>query len=373
MTLPFLTPTPPDYAIDWDALDREHAFVRALRDCPQDPLWHAEGDVWIHTRMVCESLVSLAAWRALAERERAITFAAALLHDVAKPACTRSEDGRIISPGHSARGEIMARRLLWECDADPGAREEVARIITVHQVPFFALDKPSPARIVHRLSQSVRADLVALVAEADARGRRARDQQRLLDNIELFRELAREEACFEAPRRFPSDLARVRYFRSEAQSPDYDPYDDTWGEVVLMSGLPAAGKDTWLKTHATHLPVASLDDLRHELDVEPGEPQGEVVSAARGRARDYLRRHQPFAWNATNLSRTQRAPLLDLFMRYGARVRIVHVEASCGAQAQRNGSRATPVPRHVIDRMLDRWQVPDPTEAHVVALTCLPG
>jgi predicted kinase len=366
MTLPFATPGPPHYTLDWDALDREHAFVHALRGCPQDPVWHAEGDVWIHTRMVCESLVALTAWRALAERERAITFAAALLHDVAKPACTRTEHGRIISPGHSARGEVMARRLLWERAADPRAREEVARIINVHQVPFFALDKAHPARIVHRLSQGVRADLVALVAEADARGRRAQDQQRLLDNIELFRELAREEACFDAPRRFASDHARVTYFRQDTQRPEYDPHDDSWGEVLLMCGLPAAGKDTWLRTHAPELPVVSLDDLRHELDVEPGEPQGQVVAAARERAREHLRRREPFAWNSTNLSRTQRAPLLELFLRYGARVRIVHVETSHREQTQRNTSRARPVPMQVIERMLERWQVPDPSEAHRV-------
>jgi len=161
--LRFPCPEPPDYVLDWDALDREYDFVRALRGCPQDPIWHAEGDVWIHTRLVCESLVENQAWRALPADQRAIAFAAALLHDVAKPRCTREEDGRITSRGHSGRGEILARRILWETGAELQAREEVARIIEVHQVPFFAIDKPNSARIVHRVSQVARLQLVALV------------------------------------------------------------------------------------------------------------------------------------------------------------------------------------------------------------------
>jgi predicted kinase len=357
-------PQPPHFAVDWDALDRDHAFVRALRGCPQDAVWHGEGDVWIHTRMVCESLAESVEFRALPADQRAIAFAAALLHDVAKPLCTRTEDGRITSRGHSVRGENLARRILWALGAEPTAREEVARIIEIHQLPFFAIEKPNAARMLHRASQVTRLSLVALVAEADARGRIAQDQQRLLDNIELFRELAREQHCYDVPRAFASDHARVTYFRSEAGSADYEPFDDTWGEVTLLSGLPASGKDTWLRAHAAGLPVVSLDALRSELDVDPEDAQGAVISGAKERAREHLRRQQPFAWNATNLSRKQRAPLLSLFARYHARVRIVYVEAPHAEQRERNRARAQPVPELAIARMLERWQVPDCVEAH---------
>lgn len=74
----------------------------------------AEGDVWIHTRLVCEALVALPEWQALAAEDRDLVFAAALLHDVAKPLCTRVENGRVTSRGHSQRGAIEARRILWE-------------------------------------------------------------------------------------------------------------------------------------------------------------------------------------------------------------------------------------------------------------------
>src|SRR3954471_8783780 len=97
MSEPFLpTPAPPVWRVAWDELDRGYPWVRNLAGCPQDPVYHAEGDVWVHTRMACEALAGLAAWRALPEEERRVLFAAALLHDVAKPECTRTgPDGRL--------------------------------------------------------------------------------------------------------------------------------------------------------------------------------------------------------------------------------------------------------------------------------------
>mgnify|MGYP002626464696 CR=1 FL=1 len=78
-------PHPPAWTLDWDEIERALPEIRALADCPQDPQWHAEGNVGIHTRMVCEQLVELERWRALTEVERQIVFCAALFPDVAKP------------------------------------------------------------------------------------------------------------------------------------------------------------------------------------------------------------------------------------------------------------------------------------------------
>ena len=116
-------PEPPAWAFDWDALFGAYAWLRAMPETPQDPVHHAEGDVWIHTRMVCEAMRGLAAWEAAPEREKAALLAAALLHDVAKPATTRREGERVTARGHSTRGEVMARTILWELDVAPSARE----------------------------------------------------------------------------------------------------------------------------------------------------------------------------------------------------------------------------------------------------------
>lgn len=110
----------------------------------------------------------------------------------------------------------------------------------------------------------------------------------------------------------------------------------------------------------------SLDDLRAELDVDPDDAQAHVIAAAREQARRYRRAGTSFAWNATNLSEALCGQLLALFRSYRARTYIVYCEATASEHRERNRARAQPVPVAVIDRMLGRWTVPDPSEAHAV-------
>jgi predicted kinase len=194
------------------------------------------------------------------------------------------------------------------------------------------------------------------------------DQTRIIDHCALWAEHCRELGVLDRSQEFPDAHTRRVYFESAvgARQPGVPAYDDTTCEVVLMSGLPASGKDHYLRGRP-ELPVISLDDLREDLEIEHGAGQGEVIAVARERAREYLRAGTSFAWNATSLTPALRGQLLELFRGYRARTRIVYCEATFADQTARNRARATPVPAGVIDRMLDRWSVPDPTEAHEVA------
>lgn len=360
-------PAPPDYAVDWPALLAAFPSLAGLAGCPQDPTHHAEGDVLIHTEMVARAMARIPEWRALPPVERAISFLAALLHDLGKPACTRVEsDGRITSRGHSRRGEIMVRGLLYRAGLDPMQREQICALIRFHQVPFYLIEHDDPARTAYSVSWIARCDHLALVAEADARGRDCADQARILDNVALFGEYCRERDCFHNPRSFPSDHSRFLYFRKPGRDPAHLAHDDTRLEVILMSGLPGAGKNTWIARHAADRATVSLDDIRAEIDVDPGEALGRVVHLAEERARELLRREQPFILNATHLGRELRTQWINLLAAYHARVRIVYVESPEAARRKQNQRRDARVPERVIDRMMDRWEVPDRTEAHVV-------
>jgi predicted kinase len=368
MSLP--EPGPPDFTVPWDDLDRTFAWIQRLRGCAQDPVHHAEGDVWIHTRMVCEALAANRVWRELADTERTVTWLGALLHDVAKPDCTRVDaEGRISARGHSTRGAIVARQLLWRMGVPFAGREAAAAIVRRHQLPFYLALRDDPRSLALALSVAGRCDHLALVAEADARGRTCADQSRILDGVDLFREYCREEACFDRPWAFPSEETRFRYFQGNLRDPSYRVHEgpgEARSQVILMSGLPGAGKNAWIERNAQGWPVVSLDALREELDVDPEDPQGAIVQAARERAREHLRAGRSFVWNATNLSRGVRGQCVRLFADYGARVRIVYVEAAPAVLWAQNRARARPVPDRVIEGLLDRWEVPDLTEAHEV-------
>jgi predicted kinase len=316
--------------------------------------------------MVCEALVNLSEWRSLPQREREIVYAAALLHDQAKPSCTREESGRITSRGHSARGAIDARRILWELGADFVAREQVCALIRYHQSPFHLINREDSQRQAFLISQTARCDLLGMLARADILGRQCVDQKHLLEQIDLFEEYCREQKCSDGPRKFPSPHSRFEYFRTDNRDPNYPAHEDFHCNVTIMSGLPGSGKDTWICHHLPELPVVSLDAIREDMGEASTGNQGRVIQHAREKAREFLRQRQDFIWNATNLSREIRGQLVDLFTDYHAGVRIVYVEAALHDRENQNKNREAYVPPDAISEMMRRWEVPTPIEADLV-------
>ena len=65
------------------AWSNDQPWCRAMADCQQDAEWHAEGDVWTHTKMVCRQLPELAEWSSLCDDERIVLTFTALFHDSA--------------------------------------------------------------------------------------------------------------------------------------------------------------------------------------------------------------------------------------------------------------------------------------------------
>jgi predicted kinase len=133
-----------------------------------------------------------------------------------------------------------------------------------------------------------------------------------------------------------------------------------------MSGLPGAGKDYWIREYLPDWTVISLDELRQAMNISPKDDQAAVGERARAIAKEYMRAEKSFVWNATNISRQLRSSLINLFSAYQARIRIVYLEVSWEELLRRNHSRTANVPEAVIERMRDRLEVPDITEAHQV-------
>ena len=189
--------------------------------------------------MVVDELVQHSQWRSLPDEERKILFASALLHDVGKPACTKIElDGMISSRGHARRGEFIARRVLWKGDELPAPvpftqREYIARLVRWHGLPLQFLNRNDPEKAVIEASQSIRMDHLALLSEADVRGRICAVQAALLERIELFRLFCQEQNCYTSAYPFSTPYSRFVYLRSEQGDPNYVAYDSTSFEVIL--------------------------------------------------------------------------------------------------------------------------------------------
>ncbi|MGE3491667.1 MAG: CCA tRNA nucleotidyltransferase [Vicinamibacterales bacterium] len=146
-----------------------------LYECPQDPEWHPEGNVWIHTLMVIDE-----ARKRNGDLDRArlaTVMLAAVCHDLGKPATTALIDGRVRSPGHEAAGVPLATAILDRLNVRTldnfDVRAQVLGITAEHLRPsaFFKQKDTVTDGAFRRLAQKVDMELLVRFARADCHGR----------------------------------------------------------------------------------------------------------------------------------------------------------------------------------------------------------
>ncbi len=227
--------------------------LAALPGVPQDSEWHPEGDVWTHTGHCLDALVDLVEWRAADDSLRTVLMFAVLLHDVAKPTCTRRElrEGRerVISPGHDAEGGPLAETFLIRLGVPEAIRVRVIALVTQHMAH---IQEPTPRairRLANRLKPATIREL-ATVMTADASGRPPLPRRipaevgRLLGGADAL------ELASSAPR--PLLLGRHLIARGLLPGPGFGRLLAEAFEVQLDGGFSdLAGAQAWLDGRLT--------------------------------------------------------------------------------------------------------------------------
>jgi tRNA nucleotidyltransferase (CCA-adding enzyme) len=148
---------------------RFYPELSALQGCKQDPTWHPEGDVWIHT---LHCLDWFAIERAGNQDNDLIVGLGVLCHDFGKPATTKQEFGSITSRGHEPEGETPTRRFLERLTNHENLINEVIPLVLCHLRPRALHDAKASDNAVRRLAKQVgRIDRLVRVARADHAGR----------------------------------------------------------------------------------------------------------------------------------------------------------------------------------------------------------
>lgn len=147
----------------------------ALVGCVQEPEWHPEGDVWVHTLQVVDQ--ARARIDDLPRPQQITVMLGAVCHDFGKPATTAFLDGRIRSIDHEEQGvgpthSFLDRLNIHSLDGYD-VRRQVVGLVAQHLKPgmWFKVRDEVGDGAFRRLAQKVDLELLARLAKADCLGR----------------------------------------------------------------------------------------------------------------------------------------------------------------------------------------------------------
>ena len=149
-----------------------YSELSALIGCPQDPEYHPEGDVWMHTLLVVDQAARIAQREDLDFDDRAVLVFSALCHDLGKPRTTEVNNHRVSSHGHTQATDLYEAFL-----SRIGTPTHVAgRVSVLCQYHLTHIDFVQSSRHVRRVAVALEKSgesltMLSRLVEADHSGR----------------------------------------------------------------------------------------------------------------------------------------------------------------------------------------------------------
>jgi len=161
-------------------LERYFPELYALIGVPQSPIWHPEGDVWIHTMMTVDEMANALKQnnkKLNIEKKEQLKFLFAILcHDLGKATHTSlDDDGRIRSIGHEKAGIKPTETLLYRLTDEHNFIKSILPLVEHHLKPSQFYKGKATASAFRRLATKVNIEELVFVAKADFLGRRTEE------------------------------------------------------------------------------------------------------------------------------------------------------------------------------------------------------
>jgi len=221
----------PSIGLEWlqklGAIDQLFPEIKSLMHVPQDPEWHPEGDVYVHTLLVVDR--ARESIDALPYAKRVTVMLAALCHDFGKPLTTEFLEERWRSRGHEEAGvspteSLLDRLNLYTLDGYD-LRAQVVALVREHLKPgeFYKKRGEVGDGAFRRLARKCELDLLYRVAKADSLGRNTDsvppEKWYTAEAQEWFINRARE---LEVEQRAPAPILMGRHLLEMGLSPGPD-------------------------------------------------------------------------------------------------------------------------------------------------------
>lgn len=174
------------------------AQIAALKNTPQNPRYHAEGDVYAHTCMVLVAFEAQKETWDLTEEEQLILYWVCVLHDIGKPLVTHWKKDRWTAKGHERAGVAPARDiLLTHTDLTSVQRQRVLDLVRWHHIPLrWGLEQRS-LDDYRKLATQVDLRLLGLFATCDMEGRLCERKAEMLALIASFNKVVVPRIAYE--------------------------------------------------------------------------------------------------------------------------------------------------------------------------------
>ena len=348
---------PTRITINWNLVESFPAFLQ-LKNTPQSPVWHAEGNAWIHTTEVVYWAEYYAKNLGLNISETKILVLAALFHDIGKSTATfTDENGKIHSYKHECDSEKLTRRILW--DSDVAIRERICALVRFHmkmhqlkEKQYYNCFKDAIDSIIEQVPDFY---LLSLLALCDTKGAKYNPEAHTKD-VEFM-----EEVCnfaYKSVRR-KSDYRSLWFVLKE-------PID-----VNVFIGLPGSGKTTksqeFVKNTCDNYVILSRDSIRVELGycaddkkyLGTKEEEDKVTEVFNQRFKEALNRNLEIYIDNINLRRCYRDDYKKLAGKYNIRWNYIYIQPS---NINLNYERRTEISKAAFDVMIQKFDWPTPDE-----------
>ncbi|WP_425263194.1 AAA family ATPase [Vibrio owensii] len=373
----------------------EIPLLKELEATQQDKVWHAEGNVHIHTNLCLQALYGLLDDEAkhLSPDDKKVLFWAVALHDIGKPLTTRVvlEDREYVK---ASRHEVVgASELIHVTPIDGMTLQQwiqVIKLIAYHQKPkHLVLDDAKAYKYISLLREVENVELLYFLEKADMIGRVSEDQQDQIEMIDLFwlecqsifgrktytdyfeevtetlRPLVPNEKLLVVAHRAVDWICSGDIFMAEEAISKPFMYEPT-PTITLTVGCSGSGKSSYVKALGSDITVISYDQIREEINGNRliQDNFDEVKRIGHERLKEALRAKKNIVWDATSTRNDFRDKVIATARAYGAYVKIVVLIKDAKSLHRDNKCRDYAVPDFVLNDQIKSYQLTSASEGH---------